>query len=49
MEALTILERDYEDELTASQVIDREAIEKALEEDAQSDDDADTDRIKRKA
>lgn len=31
-EALTLLERDYEDELTASQVIDREAISKALAE-----------------
>jgi hypothetical protein len=39
-EALSLLERDYEDELTASQIIDRESLDAALKDsDATSDDD----------
>ena len=37
MEALTLLEKDYEEELTASHIIDTDAIKKALEEEEDDD------------
>jgi hypothetical protein len=40
MEALTLLEKDYEEEMTASQVIDRKVLEKRLEEESELDIDA---------
>ncbi len=47
MEALTLLERDYEQELTASQMMDRERLDKML--DGEEDDDGDnTESIDRK-
>jgi LysM repeat protein len=51
MEALTLLERDYEHELTASQMIDREQLDKALrdkEVDEEADEDSKTETIDRK-
>jgi hypothetical protein len=51
MEALTLLERDYEHELTASQMIDREQLDKALhdkEVDEEVDDESQTETIDRK-
>ena len=48
-EALALLERDFEEEFTASQVLERSALEKSLKEDLeQQDADATEDGVKRK-
>ncbi|MDJ0928695.1 MAG: hypothetical protein QNJ73_13745 [Gammaproteobacteria bacterium] len=41
-EALSLLERDYDDELTASQVVDQSALKKAMGEHAMGESDEDT-------
>jgi len=48
-EALALLERDFEEEFTASQVLERSALEKSLKEDLERQDaDATEDDVKRK-
>lgn len=47
-EALALLERDYEDEFTASQILERSALEKSLQEELERDADEPDDNSKRK-
>jgi hypothetical protein len=45
MEALTLLEKDYEEEFTARQIVDQDAMLKALEEDLIDDDEDENERM----
>jgi hypothetical protein len=48
-DALTLLERDYEDEFTASQILERSAIKKSLETmDGETEDEDMTKTLERK-